>query len=91
MPMITILCFLAVLIRYFYEKFYFFRYCRIPKMMDEALDLKITSMLPYAILIHFCFSIWMYGTNSVFQYDSTTFTDSVLSTSFRFPTATTPS
>lgn len=91
MPLITILCFLAIALRYFFEKFYFFRYCRVPKMFDEALDLKVTSLIPYAILIHFCFSIWMYGANSVFENDATTFSSEVLFVLVRRPTAQTAS
>lgn len=39
MPVIVVITFLALFLRYFFEKYYFFRYCRIPKTFDEALDL----------------------------------------------------
>ena len=74
MPVIVVITFLALFMRYFFEKYYFFRYCRIPKTFDEALDLEVSSLLPYAIIIHFCFSIWMFGNTEIFAFDEITFT-----------------
>ena len=78
MPIIVVITFLALGLRYGFEKYYFFRYCRIPKSFDEALDLEITSLLPYAIIIHFCLSIWMFGTTEIFAYDASFLNDLVL-------------
>jgi hypothetical protein len=39
------------------------------------LDLQISSLIPYAIIIHFSFSIWMYGSTGIFAYDSSIFSD----------------
>lgn len=30
-------------------------------MFDEALDLQVSSLIPYGIIVHYAFSIWMYG------------------------------
>lgn len=70
MPAINIICFFALMLRYFYQKYYFFRFCRVPKMFDEALDLQVTSLIPYGVIVHFAFSIWMFGNDGVFQYNS---------------------
>ena len=73
MPVLTVLAFLSICLRYVYEKYYFFRYCRIPKTFDEALDLQVSSLIPYGIITHFCFSIWMFGNSGIFQYDDSIF------------------
>lgn len=66
MPLITIVAFFAITFRYIYLKFHFIRFCKIPKTFDVALDNKVTDMLPYALLIHFVFAIWMFGVTDIF-------------------------
>lgn len=85
MPVITIITFFALCLRYVYEKYYFFRYCRIPKTFDEALDLEVSGLIPYAIIIHFAFSIWMFGSSGIFQFDASFFDDIVNIILYRLP------
>ena len=67
MPIITIATFFALWFRYIYLKYIFVRYCKVPKTYDEALDLKVTGFLPYAVVIHFVLAIWMFGVSSIFN------------------------
>ncbi len=66
MPLLLPACAVALITRYFYFKYTFIRFNRIPKMLDEAVNERIINYLPFAIIIHFSFSIWMYGTKSLF-------------------------
>jgi hypothetical protein len=67
MPLITLVCFFILFLKYFYIKFLFIRYSKIPKTYDEALDLKVTGLLPFALIFHMSFSIWMFGVDSIFE------------------------
>lgn len=67
MPIITVASFFALWFRYLYLKYIFVRYCKVPKTYDEALDLKVTGFLPYAVVIHFMLAIWMFGVSSIFN------------------------
>lgn len=70
MPIVTIVGFFAVALRYIYLKYYFIKYCRVPKAFDEALDLKVSDILPYGLLLHFMFAIWMFGVKEIFELES---------------------
>lgn len=72
-PLMTVVTFFALLSRYLYLKYIFIRYCKIPKTYDEALDLKTSGLLPYGVMIHFMFGIWMFGVTTIFNSDSSTF------------------
>jgi hypothetical protein len=73
MPIITIISFIALGLRYLYLKYVFIRYCKIPKTYDEALDLKVSGLLPYGVLIHFACGIWMFGVTTILKSDSSSF------------------
>ena len=70
MPIITIVGFFSITLRYIYLKYYFIKYCRIPKAFDEALDLKVSDVLPYALLLHLVFAIWMFGVKEIFEMET---------------------
>lgn len=67
--------FFALAFRYFYLKYIFIRYCKIPKTIDEALDQKVSGLLPYSVLLHFMIGIWMFGVTTIFSSDSSSFND----------------
>ena len=66
MPIIAPIAFLALLLRFFYLKHEFIRFCKIPKTYDEALDLKVTKLLPYSVILHFILGLWMFGVPDIF-------------------------
>ncbi len=72
-PLVTIVTFFALWFRYLYLKYIFIRYCKVPKTYDEALDLKVSGLLPYGVILHFAFGIWMFGVTSIFNSDSSSF------------------
>jgi hypothetical protein len=72
-PLVTIVTFFALWFRYLYLKYIFIRYCKVPKTYDEALDLKVSGLLPYGVVLHFAFGIWMFGVTSIFNSNSNSF------------------
>lgn len=73
MPLITIVSFFVLWFRYIYLKYIFIRYCKVPKAYDEALDIKVSGLIPYGVCIHFMLGIWMFGVTSIFNSNSSTF------------------
>ena len=73
MPIMLVVGFFAILFRYLYFKYHFIRFCKTPKVFDESLDLYVTNMLIYAVLLHFMISIWMYGVTGIFTDEKAQF------------------
>jgi hypothetical protein len=84
MPLITIISFFALWLRYLYLKYLFIRYCKIPKTYDEALDLKVSGLLSYGVCIHFMIGIWVFGVTTIFNSNSSTFNDWVNGLDYSF-------
>lgn len=78
MPLITVVSFFALWFRYLYLKYIFIRYCKVPKTYDEALDTKVSGLIPYSVCIHFMFGIWMFGVTTIFNSDSSSINSWVL-------------
>jgi hypothetical protein len=83
MPFIIIPCAFALVLRYFSYKIMFIRFSKLPKSLDEAMNEKILNMLPFALLLHFLFGVWMLGSESIFVTD-TSLADSMLSSDLSF-------
>lgn len=83
MPLITLATALALALRYFYFKLLFIRFSKVPKAYDEALDLKVAGLLPYALLMHLAIGVWQFGVSSVFAISVPDFISSVVARLFR--------
>ena len=83
-PLITIVSFFALGLRYLYLKYTFIRFCKIPKTYDQALDLKVSGLLPFGVVVHFAFGIWMFGVSTILKSDSSSFESWVSSLNIAF-------
>eukprot|EP00743_Colponemidia_sp_Colp-15_P005010 GILK01005396.1.p1 GENE.GILK01005396.1~~GILK01005396.1.p1 ORF type:complete len:784 (+),score=111.46 GILK01005396.1:81-2432(+) len=54
---------------YWADKILFLRVCQRPPAYDEAASSLVLSVLPFAIVFHLAFAIWMYGVGSLVQSD----------------------
>ncbi len=61
MPFLLILSAIGLIGRYFYFKWSFIKYCRIPKAYDESMNDRAILLIFGTILLHILASIWMYG------------------------------
>lgn len=73
MPCIIGICFVGILTRYLYLKFLFIRFSRVPKSIDEHLNATVLSYFPWALLVHFLMTIWMYSVSSIFAIEDSIF------------------
>jgi hypothetical protein len=76
-PLILPVCAVALGLRYFFFKYMFLRFCQVPKNLDEAINERILNYLPWALIIHYAFSIWMYGSISIFSVQESYVTEYV--------------
>jgi hypothetical protein len=66
MPIMNFICFFALLIRYWVEKWLVLRYYRKPPIYKEEINNKALSILPFAGMLHCLFGLYMYGTEDIF-------------------------
>ena len=69
-PFLVLLSFLGLVTRFIYFKYVFIRFCRIPKTYNEIMNSRMLSIFPVTLAFHFVFSIFMYGEDSIFNYDN---------------------
>lgn len=67
MPILIWLCFLGFLLLYIFNKFKFVTWTRKCPFYNKSLNATITAVLPFAILIHLMFSLWIYGVKEFFN------------------------
>lgn len=66
MPLLNIICFVTLLCVYWVDKYLVLRYYRTPPLYSYQINKKVLKLIPYAILIHCGFSIYMYGAADIF-------------------------
>jgi RNA recognition motif-containing protein len=66
MPIMNFICFFALLIRYWVEKWLVLRYYRKPPIYKEEINNRALSILPFAGMLHCLFGLYMYGTEDIF-------------------------
>lgn len=62
LPLLLPFAFLALFVMYWVEKITLLRFYAKPPKMNENFAHMVSSLLPWALLIHLLFSVWMYGT-----------------------------
>lgn len=70
MPILNACIFLFLLLTFYIDKFLFLRLYRIPPQFDLIISRVFLNVLFFAIFVHLCFGIWIYG-NPYFLVDST--------------------
>ncbi|OQR84185.1 hypothetical protein ACHHYP_13738 [Achlya hypogyna] len=72
MPLMLLIGLGSIIATYWTDKFTFLRVVRSPPQYDGRIADVVGSMLPYAILLHALFGIWMYSNSSIFQTEAST-------------------
>ncbi|CAG9312667.1 unnamed protein product [Blepharisma stoltei] len=65
-PLLNIICFFTLFFAYWTDKFLILRYYRAPPLYSNQINNKFQSYMPYAILLHCAFSLYMYGADEIF-------------------------
>lgn len=73
-----ILAFVGIITRYFYFKFIFIRFCKVPKTIDEALNETVLSYFPWVLGFHFFMTIYMYSVPTIFAFETSIFSEWVI-------------
>lgn len=69
MPIVLI----CLTIRYFYWKFTFIRFCKVPNIYNEILNDRIISILKVVLIIRCLISLYMFGADDVFAMEKSAF------------------
>lgn len=65
-PFLNIVCFFALFVMYWTDKFLILRHYRKPPMYGSEINEKVILILPFAIIIHCGMSLYTYGSQSIF-------------------------
>jgi hypothetical protein len=66
MPLLNAVAFANFIVYYFIDKYLFVKYCKRPNHFNGRLGRKASSLIPYAVLIHLCVSIWALSNSNLF-------------------------
>ncbi|CAG9332151.1 unnamed protein product [Blepharisma stoltei] len=66
MPLLNIICFFTLFFAYWTDKFLILRYYRTPPLYSNHLNDRFQIYMPYAVLLHCGFSLYMYGADEIF-------------------------
>lgn len=67
LPMLYYIGCLSMVSFYWVDKYMFTRIVRLPPVMDEKLAQRATSLLPFALILHTGFGMWMLSNSDIFQ------------------------
>lgn len=67
LPILNFFCMIFLVIIFFTDKFLLLRHYRKPPYYSEGLYLSALKLLPICIIIHSCFSLWIYGSDELFD------------------------
>jgi hypothetical protein len=67
MPILIWFCFLGFLLLYIFNKLKFVTWTKKCPFYNKSLNATITAILPFAVLIHLMFSVWIYGVKEFFN------------------------
>ena len=66
MPLLNAVAFANFIVYYFIDKYLFVKYCKRPNHFNGRLGRNASSLIPYAVLIHLCVSIWALSNSNLF-------------------------
>ena len=64
-PLLNMICFVSLFLIYWIEKFLIVNYYRKPPVYDQGVNQRLQTILPFAILLHCGFSLYMYGSDAI--------------------------
>jgi hypothetical protein len=64
-PLLNIICFVSLFLIYWIEKILVVNHYRAPPAYDHGVNQQLQAILPYAVLLHCGFSLYMYGSDSI--------------------------
>ena len=67
MPVLIPICCFTFMGYYFADKYMLFRFYSLPPMLDSALAQAVSSILPYAVMLHLMFGMWMMSNDEFFS------------------------
>jgi hypothetical protein len=68
-PLLNIVCFLILFSLYWIEKFLVLRHYERPPMLSQILNDEIIKFLPFAVVFHCAFGIYMFGATEIFPIE----------------------
>ena len=68
-PLLNIICFVSLFLIYWIEKFLIVNYYRKPPVYSNEINDRLQAIMPYAILLHCGFSLYMYGSEAIWPED----------------------
>lgn len=69
MPIMNVICCLTMFMLYWVDKFLILRHYSKPPLYNHLLHERVLHYLPYAVIFHCGFSLYMYGATDVFPLD----------------------
>jgi hypothetical protein len=66
MPILNVICFLTMFCLYWVDKFLILRHYKRPPHYNHMLNEKVLQYLPFAVIFHCGFSLYMYGASDLF-------------------------
>merc|ERR1719163_2028809 len=66
MPILLPIAVAAFFITYWIDKFMLLRVYKRPIRFDQKMASKATGLLPWAVLLHLSFGMWMFGNGNIF-------------------------
>lgn len=72
MPILNVVCFLTMFVLYWVDKFLILNHYSKPPMYNHLLHERVLHYLPFAVIFHCGFSLYMYGASDIFpkSFDS---------------------
>lgn len=67
MPVLLPIAAMSFLVSFWVDKYLFLRFYRKPPHYDTRMGMRMTGLLPYAILLHLGFAAWMYSNRAIFS------------------------
>mmetsp|Transcript_21 Transcript_21/g.39 ORF Transcript_21/g.39 Transcript_21/m.39 type:complete len:1400 (+) Transcript_21:55-4254(+) len=67
MPVLIPICFLTFLSYYFFDKWMLLRFFSLPPRLDASLARRVSSLLPFSVVLHLMFGMWMMSNEEFFK------------------------
>jgi Calcium-dependent channel, 7TM region, putative phosphate len=69
MPIMNVICCLTMFTLYWVDKYLILRHYKKPTLCDQRLNDRVLHYLPYAVVFHCGFTLYMYGATDIFPYN----------------------
>lgn len=72
-PLMMVVVLACLLFRYFYFRYHFIRFCRVPPVYNEILNSRAVDILKGILICRCLISLYMYGATDIFAMEKSTF------------------